>query len=131
MQTAIEDSKYQLKILRKYHRLKGIHAELKNLSGRKEKKFREQNSYELQEYREVSLQLLEWYPDKHLPTIDELEQKITALTQERSEKNELYKLVSQKSKDLAKAQQTIEEFLRQERAVHEQSRKKKKNGDLE
>ena len=131
LQTEIEDNKTILKVLKKYHKVKSIHAELKNLSVRKEKKFREQNSYELQEYREVSRQLLEWYPDKHLPTIDELEQKITALTQERSEKNELYKSVSQKSKDLAQAQQTIEEFLRQERAVHEQSRKKKKNGDLE
>ena len=51
--------------------------------------------------------------------------------QERSEKNELYHSVSQKSKDLAQAQQNIEEFLRQERAVQEQSRKKKKSGDLE
>lgn len=72
-----------LKILRKYHRLKGIHAELKNLSvthartSRAEKKFRELNSYELQEHKEVSRQLLEWYTDKHLPTVDELEQKIT------------------------------------------------------
>ena len=131
LQTVIEDSKYQLKILRKYHKLKGIHGELKNLSGRKEKKFKEQNAYELQEYKEVSRQLLEWYPDKHLPTIDDLEQKITALIQERSEKNELYHSVTQKSKDLAQAQQTIEEFLRQERAVQEQSRKKKKSGDLE
>ena len=32
---------------------------------------------------------------------------------------------------LAQAQQTIEEFLRQERTVQEQSRKKKKSGDLE
>jgi len=78
LQTAIENNKTILKVLKKYHKFKGIHAELKNLSGRKEKKFREQNSYELQEYREVSRQLLEWYPDKHLPTIDELEQKITA-----------------------------------------------------
>ena len=120
-----------LKVLRRYHKVKGIHAELKNLSGRKEKKFREHNSYELQEYREVSRQLLEWYPDKQLPSIDELEQKITVLTQERSEKNELYKSVSQKSKDLAQVQQTIEEFLRQERAVQEQNKKRKKNGDLE
>ncbi|MBE6872678.1 MAG: hypothetical protein E7493_02015 [Ruminococcus albus] len=66
-----------------------------------------QNSYELQEYNEVSRQLLKWYPDKHLPTVDELEQKITALIQERSDKNELYHSVSQKSKDLAQAQQTI------------------------
>ena len=96
-----------LKILRKYHRLKGIHAELKILSvthartSRAEKKFRELNSYELQEHKEVSRQLLEWYPDKHLPNIDELEQKTTALMQERSDKNELYRSVSQESKDLA------------------------------
>ena len=51
--------------------------------------------------------------------------------QERSDKNELYRSVSQKSKDLAKAQQTIEEFLRQERAVQEQNKKRKKSGDLE
>ena len=75
--------------------------------------------------------MLEWYPDKHLPTVEDLEQKITALIQERSAKNELYRSVSQKSKDLAQAQQTIEEFLRQERAVQEQSKKRKKNGDLE
>ena len=131
LQTEIEDSKAVLKVLRKYHKVRGIHAELKNLSGRKEKKFREQNAYELQEYKEVSRQLLEWFPNKHLPTVDELEQKITALMQERSDKNELYYSVSQKSKDLAQAQQTIEEFLRQERAVQEQSRKKKKSGDLE
>ena len=131
LQTAIEDSKFQLKILKKYHKVKSVHAELKNLSGHKEKKFRQEHSHELQEYREVSRQLLEWYPDKHLPTIDELEQKITALIQERLAKNELYRSVSQKSKDLAQAQQTIEEFLRQERAVQEQSKKRKKNGDLE
>ena len=131
LQTEIEDSKAVLKVLRKYHKVRGIHAELKNLSGRKAKKFREQNAYELQEYKEVSRQLLEWFPNKHLPTVDELEQKITALMQERSDKNELYYSVSQKSKDLAQAQQTIEEFLRQERAVQEQSRKKKKSGDLE
>lgn len=97
--------------MKRYHKVKGIHAELKNLSGRKEKKFREQNSYELQEYKEVSHQLLEWFPDKRLPTVDELEQKITALMQERSDKNELYHSVSRKSKDLAQAQQTIEEFF--------------------
>lgn len=131
LQTEIEDSKSVLKVLKRYHKVKGIHAELKNLSGRKEKKFREQNSYELQEYKEVSRQLLEWYPDKNLPTIDELEQKITALMQERSEKNELYHSVSQKSKDLAQAQQNIEEFLRQERAVQKQNKKRKKSGDLE
>ena len=53
------------------------------------------------------IQLLEWFPDKHLPKVDELEQKITALMQERSDKNELYQSVSQKSKDLSKAQKIV------------------------
>ena len=128
LQTEIEDSKAVLKVLKRYHKVKGIHAELKNLSGRKEKKFREQNAYELQEYKEVSHQLLEWFPDKHLPTVDEMEQKITALMQERSEKNDLYRATSHKSKDLAQAQQTIEEYLKQER---NQPQKKKKRNDLE
>ena len=128
LQTEIEDSKAVLRVLKRYHKVKGIHAELKNLSGRKEKKFREQNSYELQEYKEVSRQLLEWFPDKHLPKVDELEQKITALMQERLDKNDLYKSVSQKSKDLAQAQQTIEEYLKQEL---NQPQKKKKRNDLE
>ena len=128
LQTEIEDSKAVLKVLKRYHKVKGIHAELKNLSGRKEKKFREQNSYELQEYKEVSHQLLEWFPDKHLPKVDELEQKISALMQERNDRHELYKQASQKSKDLAKAQQTIEEYLKQER---NQPQKRKNNGELE
>ena len=128
LQTEIEDSKAVLKVLKRYHKVKGIHAELKNLSGRKEKKFREQNSYELQEYKEVSHQLLEWFPDKHLPKVDELEQKISALMQERNDNHELYKQVSQKSKDLAQAQQNIEEYLKQER---NQPQKKKNKGELE
>ncbi len=128
LQTEIEDSKAVLKVLKRYHKVKGIHAELKNLSGRREKKFREQNSYELQEYKEVSRQLLEWFPDKQLPKVDELEQKITALMKERSDKNDLYKSVSQKSKDLAQAQQTIEEYLKQE--LNEPLKRKNK-GELE
>ena len=83
-----EDSKTVLKVLRKYYKLKVIHAELKNLSSHKEKKLREQNSYELQRYKEVSHQLLEWFLAKHLPTVEKLKKKITAIIEERSEKNE-------------------------------------------
>ena len=71
---------------------------------------------------------MEWFPDKQLPKVDELEQKITALMKERSDKNDLYKSVSQKSKDLAQAQQTIEEYLKQE--LNEPLKRKNK-GELE
>ena len=43
-------------------------------------------------------------------------------------KNDLYKSVSQKSKDLAQAQQTIEEYLKQ---GQNEPQKKKKRNDLE
>ena len=48
--------------------------------------------------------------------------------QERNDRHELYKQASQKSKDLAKAQQTIEEYLKQER---NQPQKRKNKGELE
>lgn len=51
--------------------------------------------------------------------------------QERSQKNIEFQTANQKSKDLANAQRTIEEFLRQERNAQEQNRRRKKNGDLE
>lgn len=77
-------------LLQEQHKLLNAsqNAELKNLSSHKEKKLREQNSYELQRYKEVSHQLLEWFLAKHLPTVEKLKKKITAIIEERSEKNE-------------------------------------------
>lgn len=89
------------------------------------------NSSELNDYGQCRQQILEWYPDRKLPTAEVLEQKINALLQERSQKNIEFQTANQKSKDLANAQRTIEEFLRQERNDHEQNRRRKKNGDLE
>ena len=42
-----------------------------------------------------------------------------------------YENIVERARDLADAQRTIEEFLRQERNEQQQDRKRKKNGDLE
>ena len=120
LQTQIEDYKAQLKVIRQYRGTKLVHDELKNLSGRQAQKYRKEHSSELNTY-----------PDGHIPTAELLEQKINALMRERSQKNDEYKAVKQKAEDLSKAQRTIEEFLRNERNVQEQKRRRSKNGDLE
>ena len=131
LKTEIDDLKMQLKFLQKYRKLKAVHNELKTLSGRQAQKFRKEHSSELNDYQQCRQQILEWYPDKRIPIAEALEQKINALLQERSQKNIEFQTANQKSKDLANAQRTIEEFLRQERNTQEQNRRRKKNGDLE
>ena len=127
----IEDLKVKLKVLKKYHKLKVYSEELKTLDGRQAKKYRKEHNAELSEYGKIRKQVLEFYPSGHIPKIENLEKKINALMQERSEKNMQFHEFDKKARDLADAQRTIEEFLRQERNEQEQNRKRKKNGDLE
>lgn len=131
MNTDIEDLKYKLKVLRQYRKVKSVGEELKNLSGRAVKKYRKENAAELIEYAESRQKVLELYPSGQIPSVENLEQKINALIQERSEKDMQFREADKKARDLADAQRTIEEFLRQERDEQEQKRKKNKNGDLE
>ena len=131
MNTEIDDLKFKLKVLRKYRKLKVYAKELKKLSGSAARKYRQNNSDELSEYGQIRSQVLELYPSGHIPTVENLEQKINALIQERSEKDLQFREADKRARDLADAQRTIEEFLRQERNEQQQERKRKKNGDLE
>ena len=131
MNTEIDDLKYKLKVLRKYRKLKVYAEELKKISGSAARKYRQNNSDELTEYGQIRSQVLELYPSGHIPTVENLEQKINALIQERSKKDLQFREADKRARDLADAQRTIEEFLRQERNEQQQDRKRKKNGDLE
>ena len=131
MNTEIDDLKFKLKVLRKYRKLKVYAEELKKLSGSAARKYRQNNSDELSEYGQIRSQVLELYPSGHIPTVENLEQKINALMQERLEKDLQFREADKRARDLADAQRTIEEYLRQERNEQQQDRKRKKNGDLE
>lgn len=74
--------------------------------------------------------MLELYPSGHTDR-GELGAKINALMQGRSQKDMQFREEDKRARDLADAQRTIEEFLRQERSEQQQDRKRKKNGDLE
>ena len=131
MNTEIDDLKFKLKVLRQYRKFKRCAEELKTLSGLAAKKYRKDHSYDLNEYGKVRAQVLELYPSGHIPTVESLDKKINALIQERSLKDQQFREADKRARDLADAQRTIEEFLRQERNEQQQDRKRKKNGDLE
>lgn len=131
LNTDIEDLKVKLKVLRQYRKLKPVGEELKSLSGMAAKKYRKDHSYELSEYAKVRASVLEFYPSGQIPTVESLEKKINALIGERSLKDQEFVAADKRARDLADAQRTIEEFLRQERDEQQQNRKRKKNGDLE
>lgn len=131
MQTEIDDLKVKLNVLRKYRKLKVYGEELKSLSGMATEKYRNEHIYELSQYSDIRAKVLEFYPSGQIPTVESLEKKINALMQVRSLKDSEFREYDKKARDLADAQRTIDEFLRQERNEQKQDRRRKKNGDLE
>ena len=129
LKTEIEDLEVKLKVLKKYREVKHYGEELKALSGRAEKKYKESHSYELSEYGKVRTQVLELYPSGHIPTVENLEKNITALREKLSAMNTEFNQADKKARELADAQRTIEEYLRQEQSRDQQ--KKRKRNDLE
>ena len=69
------------------------------------------------------------YPSGHIPTVEKLEKSITALRDKISEMNTEFNKADKKARELADAQRTIEEYLRQEQSRDQQKRKKR--NDLE
>lgn len=124
LKTAIEDLEVKLKVLKKYRKYKKVSDELKALSGRAVKKYREDHSYDLYEYGQVRIQVLELYPSGHIPTVEKLERSITAFREKLSAMNNEFNQADKKARELADAQRTIEEYLRQEQSRDQQKRRR-------
>lgn len=129
LKTEIEDLEVKLNALRKYREFKHYGEELKALSGRAGKKYKESHSYELSEYGKVRTKVLELYPSGHIPTVENLEKSIKALRDKLTAMNTEFDQADKKARELADAQRTIEEYLRQEQSQEQQ--KKRKRNDLE
>lgn len=129
MNTQIEDLQEKLKFLRKYRKLKVYAEELKKLSGMAAKKYRKNNASELEEYGEIRKQVLELYPSGVIPKVENLEKQITAMREKLSQTDAEYRQADKKARELADAQRTIEEYLRQEQSRDQQQ--KRKRNDLE
>ena len=102
--------------------------ELKLLAGRKQLKFANAHADEITQYQKASKQLKEWFPDGSIPTPESMERKRERLSEQRKEKHEQYKILKAQNNELNYARQALDDYLRNERALQEQKRKK---GDLE
>ena len=131
IRTQIDDYKVQASVIKEFRKYKAVYDELKTLSGTQAVKYKKEHGYELKKYGELNSQLYEWYADGRMPTLEALEQKINALKKERSEKDQLYREMDTKLKELSNARCDIDEFLRQELEPQKQDHRRKKNGDLE
>lgn len=129
LKTQIEDMQEKLKVLKQYREIKHIGEELKTLSGRREKKYRKEHGGDIAEYHETRKQVLELYPSGEIPRVETLEKQIRTLQETLSQKDTEYRQADKKSRELADAQRTIEEYLRQEQSREQQ--KKRKRNDLE
>ena len=126
--TQIEDLSAKIKTARTYLKYKPIMDELKALTERKKKKFSEVHADEINCFHKVSKQLKEWFPDGSIPTPESMERKQEKLIQDRQSKHENYKAMKSQISELNYARQALDDFLKNERDLQEQKRKK---SDLE
>jgi hypothetical protein len=130
IQTKIEDVTVIEKTVADYQKFRPYMAELKRLSGRQKTGYLSQHRDEINRYGECKDLLKKWFPDGNVPSLEYLKKQKNALIKERSEKHEKYTALKVKADELAKAKQTLDDYLKNERNVQEQKRKRK-NGDLE
>lgn len=127
LKTQIADVDLLISAIKDYNKYKPVRDELRTLTGRKKAKFYESHTEELQKLKKASDQLSAWFPNGNVPTLEMAEQKKNALIQERSKKDEEYKVAKSDAEQLSKAMQTVEDYLSNER----DKQKRKKKNDLE
>ena len=128
LHTQTEELSAKIKTARTYQKYKPIMDELKLLAGRKQLKFANAHADEITQYKKASKQLKEWFPDGSIPTPESMERKQEKLIQDCQSKHENYKAMKSQISELNYARQALDDYLRNERVLQEQKRKK---GDLE
>ena len=135
IQRQIEDLSDKLQVLKDFRKYKEHHDHVQTLSGREEKKYRKDHNYELYEYDRVKNEILELYPDGHIPRVEKVEERIEALIAERKQKNAEYNALAVKVKELSQAKRDLDDYLRKNSVQKQQyqtekqskSQQKKKN----
>ena len=110
LNTKIQDLSQAIKLIQTRKKYLPIVNELKELSGRKWTKFESEHIDELTAYKNANAKLKEIFPDNKLPKLETLENEKTALTEERSKLNDVYKKVRADSDKLDYARQALEAY---------------------
>ena len=126
LNTRIQDLSQIIKVMQTRKKYSPAVQEWKELTGRKRSKFESEHYDELSAHKKATSKLKEYFPDSKPPTLEELEKEKTALTEERSKLNAVYKTVRADSDKLNYARQALEEY-RRETEVRDRNR----SGQLE
>ena len=121
-----------LPLVNEFIKYKDIHKKYKSLTGREQKKFGKQCSYELSEYDRILAKIREIIPEGKIPSPDLLKKKLKMIQEQYNEHSAEYNAAKKESDRLAQqiqkkrqSQKTLDRYLQNEQAA------KKKKGQLE
>lgn len=110
IQNKIDDLSDVIKLLRTYKKYKGIHYEYTNSINKI--KYKKDHAVALNKYNDAVKKLVNLYPDKKIPNLENLEKEKSKLLAEVKGLNEEYKSIVQELEELEKARQTINDYVK-------------------
>ena len=127
IKSQIESVEFECEVISEYKKLKPIYDEYVSLKGRKQDKYQQEHFGKLTDFNSAKRDILEMYPDGHIPSAEAMKRRLTDLKQQLKEKSSEHTAVHQAYKELFQAQRDIEAYLRQyEPQAQEQSRDQQK-----
>lgn len=110
MQNKIDDLSDVIKILRTYKKYKCIHYEYTKAINKI--KYKKDHAVALNKYNDAVKKLVDLYPDKKIPNLENLEKEKSKLLTEVKALNEEYKSIVQELEELEKARKTINDYVK-------------------
>lgn len=118
----------QISLIKMYRKYKAVHDDYMAVAGvNAKKKFAKEHAAELEKYAQSKAQLRQIFSGNTLPNPEVLVRERDRLIAERNDKNSAYKQAKDTIKELDYCRQTLDDYMKNERAVH----KAKKKNDLE
>lgn len=110
IQNKIDDLSDVIKLLRTYKKYKGIHYEYTNSINKI--KYKKDHAVALNKYNDAVKKLVDLYPNKKIPSLENSEKEKSKLLTEVKALNEEYKSIVQELEELEKARQTINDYVK-------------------
>lgn len=127
IKSQIESVEFECEVISEYKKLKPIYDEYSSLKGRKQEKYQQEHFGKLTDFNSAKRDILEMYPDGHIPSAEAIKRRLSDLKQQLKEKSAEHTAAHQAYKELFQAQRDIEAYLRQyEPQVQLQSREQQK-----
>jgi hypothetical protein len=125
----IEAIEEQIPVITDFMKYREFQQQYRSLSGREQQKYAKNNSYELAQYKELLKKIKEFFPDKTIPTVEQLRKEQTKLQKQYAKQSAVYTESKKEADRLARlarqkrdSEKTVQRYLQNEQAA-----KRKKN----